>query len=229
MAAFPTHQRQTLAMSNTVSTSESRPAASPPRQNSTLTVLGLIVIAAAVLYYIATRDRSDATPDKALAHPAVGAPLTDFDVAVLTGEGENVLAGDLKGKVALVSFWGPWCGPCKTEFPHLAKLAENLRARHDFRWLPVTYDQTLSGAPQQLRQDASEFLAQAGLKTVTYYDPNESLLAAASAAGAFDGAFPCTILVDKSGRIHAVWTGYRPGVEKQVEAAVLATLDEKTD
>ncbi|RIK76886.1 MAG: hypothetical protein DCC67_13285 [Planctomycetota bacterium] len=214
-------------MSNTIETPESHATASPPRQNSTLTVLGLIVIAAAVLYLLATRERRDATPDAALSHPAVGAPLADFDVAVLTGEGENVLAGDLKGKVALVSFWGPWCGPCKTEFPHLAKLAENLRARDDFRWLPVTYDQSLAGSPQQLRQDASAFLSQAGLKTVTYHDPNESLLGAASAAGAFDGAFPCTILVDKSGHIHAVWKGFRPGVEKQVEAAVLELLDEK--
>lgn len=215
-------------MSNATETSDSYPPATPPRQNATLTVLGLVVIAAVVLYYIATRENAVDTPDAALAHPAVGSPLADFDLAVLTGEGENVLSGDLKGKVSLVTFWGPWCPPCMEEFPHLAKLAENLRTREDFRWLPVAYDQSLAGPPQQLRQEASAFLARAGLKTVTFHDPNQSLLGAASAAGAFDGAFPCTILVDKSGHVHAVWKGFRLGVEKQVEAAVMELLDART-
>jgi thiol-disulfide isomerase/thioredoxin len=193
--------------------------------NSTLTALGLIVIAAVVLYVIVARNRAATDPDVALSHPAVGAPLEDFDIDVLTGEGEDVLAGDLKGKVTLINFWGPWCGYCLEEFPHLAKLAENLKSRDDFVWLPVTYGNPIDDPPQQLRQEASAFLARSGLKTVTYYDPRQSLIVAASAAGAFERSFPCTILLDRSGQIHAVWNGYSAGTETQIEAAVMGLLE----
>jgi thiol-disulfide isomerase/thioredoxin len=199
---------------------ETKPA---PTQNATLTALGLIVIAGAVLFFLVNRNANDASPDKALAHPSVGAPLTNYDVAVLTGEGQNVLAGDLKGKVTLISIWGPWCGPCVEELPHLAKLAENLRDRDDFRWLPVAYLQTFDNAPSQLRQEVSAILAQNGIKHVTYHDPNQSLLGAAFASGAFQNSFPCIVLVDQTGHVHAVWN--RKGVEKQVEAAVMGLLE----
>lgn len=193
------------------------------RENSTLTVLGLLVIAGVVLYLIATRE-TGAGDDDALRHPAVGASLADFDVAVLTGEGEDVLAGDLKGKVVLINFWGPWCGYCLQEFPQLAKLAENLRSRDDFRLLPVTYGRPIDVPVQQLRQEASAFLARSGLKTVTYHDPRRSLIGAAMATGALEDSFPCTVLLDRSGHIHAVWNGYSAGTEKQIEAAVMDLL-----
>ena len=198
------------------------------RANSTLTALGLIVIAGVVLYYLAFRgqgrpDGSD-TPDAALAHPAAGVPLVGFNVSTLTGDGPDVFAGNLGDKVVLVSFWGPWCPPCRSEFPHLAELAEKLRDRHDFLWLPVTYGPGGNQSPQQLRQEASAFLARSGLKTVTYHDPQQSLVRAATAAGAFQNSFPCTVLLDRSGLIHAVWNGYSPGTEKQIEAAVVELL-----
>jgi thiol-disulfide isomerase/thioredoxin len=211
-------------MSDSVQTDGAAEAKPAPTQNATLTALGLILIAGAVLCFLVMRERDDASPDKALAHPAVGAPLVNFDVAVLTGDGENVLAGDLKGKVALISIWGSSCGPCLKELPHLAKLAENLRDRDDFRWLPVAYLQTLENSPSQLRQDVSAVLARNGLNDVTYYDPNNSLLGAASAAGAFQNSFPCVVLVNRAGNVHAVWN--RGDVANQIEAAVMGLLDE---
>ncbi len=212
------------SQSSDVERADRPPSPMPRRENSTLTVLGLLVIAGVVLFLLVKRSRDAQSPDVALSHPAVGAALVDFDVAVLTGEGEDVLAGDLKGKVALINFWGPWCRPCNDEFPHLAKLAENLRSRDEFRWLPVTYGSPIDVPPHQLRQDASAFLASSGLKTVTYHDPRQSLIGGASAAGAFENSFPCTILLDKSGHIHAVWNGYSAGTEKQIEAAVMELL-----
>jgi thiol-disulfide isomerase/thioredoxin len=210
------------------SAAETGPPAPPPR-NASLTALGLIVIAAVVLFAIARRQRDVPGIDAALAHPAVGAPLADFDVAVLTGDGGNVASTDLHGNVTLISFWGPWCPPCLDEFPHLAKLAEKLRHRKDIRWLPVAYGRSLDAPPSDLRRDVTAFLARGGWTTATYHDPQQSLLGAASAAGAFEGSFPCTVLVDKSGHVHAVWNGYNAGVEEQVETAVMELLQSERE
>ncbi len=212
-------------MSDSTSTADPS-AASPPRPNSTLTALGLIVIAGVVLFLLVTRKNEAPPIDVALSHPAVGMPLAVFSVEPLTGEGQPVQSSELNGKVTLISFWGPWCGYCVDEYPHLAKLAESVRARADFRWLPVAYGNDPTGLADDLRQSVSAFLSRNGYQPISYHDPQQSLIHAASAVGAFENSFPCTILVDRAGRVHAVWNGYTSGVELQVETAVMDLLNQ---
>ncbi len=50
------------------------------------------------------------------SRPADSFSLTNY----LTDE--KVTLSDLKGKVTLISFWFPGCGPCRAEFPHLEKV-----------------------------------------------------------------------------------------------------------
>jgi thiol-disulfide isomerase/thioredoxin len=47
-------------------------------------------------------------------------PFKEFALAKYTGEGTTSLA-DYRGKVVLVDFWYPTCGPCRGEFPNLQK------------------------------------------------------------------------------------------------------------
>ncbi len=44
-------------------------------------------------------------------------PATAFSLANYLSPGKTSLA-DLKGKVVLVTYWFPGCGPCRNEFPH---------------------------------------------------------------------------------------------------------------
>jgi thiol-disulfide isomerase/thioredoxin len=199
----------------------------PPR-NTSLTLLGLVFIAALGVGLFLLRNRGSDSQDAADAarnHPAVGAKLDDFHVAPLTGDAKAVTPEALRGKVVLVSFWGPWCGYCLEEFPHLVKLAEDLRSRDDFAWLPVTYPASLTDSPAKLREDASNYLSKNGFETATYSDTDGSLLAHAQTVGAFEGGFPLTILLDRQGRIVAVWSGYKNGAERQVEAAIAEQLE----
>lgn len=50
-------------------------------------------------------------------------PFKEFALAKYTGAGTTSLA-DYRGKVVLVDFWYPTCGPCRGEFPNLQKALE---------------------------------------------------------------------------------------------------------
>lgn len=49
-------------------------------------------------------------------------PFEDFTLK--DADGKTVSLHDLKGRIVLVNFWYPSCGPCRGEFPHLEKIVE---------------------------------------------------------------------------------------------------------
>lgn len=44
---------------------------------------------------------------------------------------------DLKGKVILVTYWFPGCGPCRGEFPHFENVVKKFKDRKDFAYLGI--------------------------------------------------------------------------------------------
>lgn len=52
-----------------------------------------------------------------------------YDFRLETLEGKTVKLSDFAGKVVLVNFWAPWCGPCKLEMPGFSKLYDKYREK----------------------------------------------------------------------------------------------------
>ena len=53
------------------------------------------------------------------------------DLAYADGNGRPRTVSGLRGTVAVLHFWGSWCGPCRREMPDMQKLYENLKDRRD--------------------------------------------------------------------------------------------------
>ncbi len=66
-------------------------------------------------------------------------PLPAFELADLSGRAWNLAS--LKGKVTLINFWASWCGPCREELPHLAKLIDQNKRRSDLQFITLNIDE----------------------------------------------------------------------------------------
>lgn len=59
------------------------------------------------------------------------------DLAFSDARGNRRSISSLKGKVAVVHFWGAWCPPCRREMPDLQRLHAALADRKDIVFVPM--------------------------------------------------------------------------------------------
>jgi thiol-disulfide isomerase/thioredoxin len=140
--------------------------------------------------------------------PTAGAP--DFTLPTLGGP--NVRLQEQRGRVVMINFWASWCGPCREEMPHLARLYEKYRAS-GFTVLAVNIDEDQAKAANLAQQLGMRFpvLLDTGKQVSRLYDLS---------------AMPSTVLVDRDGRVRYVHRGYRDGYADAYEKQIRELLRE---
>ncbi len=148
-----------------------------------------------------------------LAVPSVGPALAatkaapDFSLRDLTNQAQTL--SQHKGKVVLINFWATWCGPCQVEMPHLQAMAKELGAK----------GLVILGISADAARDASKVKPLVVSKGLTYsilLDPQTTVVAQYNPTK----TLPFNVLVDRAGNIDQVFSGYNPGDEVTLRAAV---------
>ncbi|HLZ77495.1 TlpA disulfide reductase family protein [Phenylobacterium sp.] len=145
---------------------------------------------------------------KKLSHAADGAQPPAYPF--FDASGKKLVPADFKGKVVVLNIWATWCGPCKTEMPTLAKLAQAYAGK------PVEVVAVSIDKPDQLAAAKAFIAANAPLKL--YNDPEAKLPWTLKPNA--DG-MPTTIILGKDGlergRIsgEADWAG--PGAKAVID------------
>ncbi|MGQ0839267.1 TlpA family protein disulfide reductase [Actinokineospora sp.] len=122
-------------------------------------------------------------------------PLPEVAGPDLMDETKQIKLSDFRGKVVVLNVWGQWCGPCRTEAPELQKVQDDYDER-GVQVLGIDVRDYQRGEPQ-------DFMRDRGLTYPSIYDPpGRSLLAL---KGYPRSVVPATFLIDKQGRVAAVY------------------------
>jgi thiol-disulfide isomerase/thioredoxin len=122
-------------------------------------------------------------------------PAPAFSISSL--DGTVVSSSDFRGRVVVLDFWATWCPPCRRELPELEKLYRRYEGNSKVSFWAVDVQKN-GETPEKAR----DFMKKAGY----------TIPVACGSEKSFEGlgveAFPSLIIIDKSGRIRLVHTGY---------------------
>jgi thiol-disulfide isomerase/thioredoxin len=128
----------------------------------------------------------------------------------LTGElleGGSFDLDQHRGEVVVVNFWASWCSPCRAEAPELVAVADATKAqRVSFVGIDIRDD----------RDKAKAFVERHAIAYPSLFDPAGRT--ALEFAKVPPTATPSTLIVDRQGRIAALYT--RALVREELDSAV---------
>ena len=99
---------------------------------------------------------------------------------------------EFKGKVLYVDIWATWCGPCKMEIPHLAKVVEHFKDNDDVKIISISVDTNRKAWENKIAADKPAW---------TQYIANKQQYAQTSKDWGIMG-IPRFILINKDGSIY---------------------------
>lgn len=130
-------------------------------------------------------------------HGPPGPPLKPGEVApdfqLPTIDGEPFVLATLRGRVVVLNFWATWCPPCVEEMPSLERLHRALAGEG----LAV-----VGAAGDGKAADVQSFTRRLGLTFPQLHDEGSAVAHRYRAYG-----YPTTVVVDRAGRVAAVYLG----------------------
>jgi peroxiredoxin len=186
-----------------------RRSAGAPRRRGRPGVRGLLAALAGGLLLTGCSPGSDAvdvnnggefrfvagTPAGEVIPESERAAAPDFSGALLGGGGFS--STELAGDVAVLNFWGSWCPPCRVETPEFQEVYADVRDQ-GVAFLGLNVKETSE-------QFAQAFVDSEGIEFPSLYDPRGEVALAFRDYPA--NAIPSTIVLDRAGRVAAVYTG----------------------
>ncbi len=136
-----------------------------------------------------------ATPSGEVIPAAERATAPEFSGTLLGGG--QFSSGELSGDVAVLNFWGSWCGPCRVETPQFQEVYADVRD-DGVQFLGLNVKETSE-------QFALAFVERFGIEFPSLYDPRGEVALAFRDYPAT--AIPSTIVLDRDNRVAAVYTG----------------------
>jgi len=118
----------------------------------------------------------------------------------------------LKHGPVYMSFWALWCEPCRQELRAMKKFI-NDNSNLPFKLLAINVD-----SPKSLAK-VKAYVKSQDYPFPVFLDPTMQVFQT------FNGQqIPFSVLIDRTGKIVSVRTGYLPGDEKQIEKEILKLI-----
>ena len=138
---------------------------------------------------------------------------TNFSLENYLSVGKTALS-DYKGKIILLTYWFPGCGPCRAEFPHFESVLKSFN-KNEVAYLGLNLEPSQDEA-------VLPFLKQTGYSFTPLHDDRGRQKGNLTADGA-----PTNYLIDQKGRI--VFSGFRIDAENErtLELMIKETLAAK--
>ena len=152
-------------------------------------------------------DNNNSEPGeiKSSEFPPPPSILTEAEIKNI--DGTTFKLQDRKGQILLLNLWATWCGPCRGEMPHLVEM-QNKYSDKNFKVIGLNTD-------NEGIDEIKEFAADMKLNyELAWIDQK-------TAMGLFRytrfNAIPQTFLIDREGRLRAVFTGGGPKIIGQMK------------
>ena len=174
------------------------------RKSLILTAAALLLIIVGALVGYTYLSRGESAPqlsendgEAAVEGEGESAPQPAPDFTVYNAEGNEItLSALMDGKPTVLNFWASWCGPCRSEMPHIQEAYERLGGEVSFVMINMTDGQ------RETQESAEEYMAESGWTFPIYFDSDYD---AAMTYGAY--SLPQTYFIDAEGRLIAAARG----------------------
>jgi len=140
----------------------------------------------------------------------VGAVAPDFSLKLL--DGGSMKLSQHKGKdIVMLDFWATWCGPCRRALPIVAEIAKEYEGKG-----VVVYAVNQRESPAAIRR----FLKDAKVEINVALDSDGAVGDRYGVEG-----IPTTVIIDKTGTVRRVHSGYSPSMKAGLKRDLDALLE----